>query len=774
MECNKDFYRIGSCLHKRHWGSSRSNRSQNNFLKTIQMASILLAGFFSLGSSVVTAEPSCHPFALNSCALPFPSNYWTKPSSQYSTNLVVDVPDDLLSQETLDALPVGGSLSPQSLSKNIAGEAISGFSPVSGVYFEVNDNPNSGTIAAPSGTHLDAGEESAFIYNKTTGQKVPAVFQLARQAIGTGSYIAELRPLSRFEPGHTYIAGTKRHFRSEKGVLYDPPPGLQKAFDDENSEEYAHIGSAIEFLAGVGLDKSEISNLTEFTIREETEMTTHMRQLVNRVHADTTQDSEPVEIVRVEYFDAGSLAARVVGRMKTYNYRSNSNMVAFSDNAEPTPLWVKFRLTIPKTVTTDSAPVAIYGHGLGGEKEMMDDLSGQIPGDIDLPFEVRGLAMNNALLGMATIAIDFPNHGERILTGDEFKLRCEVDEEDPDAPPPQMNDDGECIFDPMSFEFAGETRIFDKRAKGIIALTDSPVGADDVIGIAQQGVLDLTTLMGTIQNQLKDLDVVPEGGDGKADLDPTRMIYQGQSLGSVFGSGFVAMAPDLMGAFFQVGGAGITNVLLHSDTWDNFGNLVPEEATPGELFLMVNLYQMAIDGMDGLNTAHWIKNPPPGIPAKAVVLQYGIDDRIVPNIASIAYGLALDAPLLDDENVDVRDAKQAGFFENDTGIVDDLPEDLTVVIQNEPPISLAFLQQINSTVLFPTLSHISMVQPGAINTLEKWARQLNVDGDPTPEPDPNEARGLGGGGTPSIDSGASEVYLVLLLSFFAVMRRRVR
>lgn len=764
--------------------SDRVNRVLNS------SGAIGLVCLMSMLSLEVNAAPSCHPFAQDHCALPFPSNHWTKPSSKYPTNIVLDVPNDLLSEGVMDALPADGHLSPQSFNFNMAGQEVSGFSPVSGVYFEVEDIPNRSIVPFTSGTVLKNGVDEAhggdfaFIYNRTTGEKIEIVFQQSKLTSGVEDTmsILELRPLSRFEPGNTYVAAITNKIVNRRGAPFSPSPGFEKALTDTNSEEHALAESALNFLSGVGVDTSTLVNMTEFTIRDEVEMTEAMLAMVNKTHTQLQQDSDPVQILNVEYRAAGDVAATITGRIKTLSYRNDHGMVEYDPNIDGTPLWVNFRASLPRNATNEPAPVAIFGHGLGSQKEMMDDLAGDFLGDVDLPIpvDVVGIAINNAALGLATVAIDFPNHGERILTEEEFALNCKLDEENPQDPPPVFNEDEECIVPSYEFEFDG-TRKLDKQAKGINQLTENALGGDDVIGIAQQGAIDLTALLAVIQTKMVDLDVLPApseeasvegGGDGVADLDVTRIIYQGTSLGSVFGAGFVAMAPDIKGAYFQVGGAGITNVLLHSDLWGRFGRLVPENATPADALFMVNLYQLAIDAADGLTTAHWIKNPPQNIPPKSVLLQYGIDDRIVPNISSVAYGLAMNAPLLDNRDVDIEDAAQGEFFRNGTEIVSELPEDNTFVIQNDPPISLSFLEGIFSASVFPTVSHASMVQPGAIGTMENWVKALNVDSNPEPEEDPN-ARGLGGGGTSSIDSGSFGVFGMFGLMLVALGRRKL-
>ena len=88
-------------------------------------------------------------------------------------------------------------------------------------------------------------------------------------------------------------------------------------------------------------------------------------------------------------------SAVVVGEVSLSDFRDGDGVARAANGA--TDRWVKFLMVLPKRAAGPSgAPVVIYGHGLTVSKETM-----------------LISASTNAELGLATIGIDVPNHGDR-------------------------------------------------------------------------------------------------------------------------------------------------------------------------------------------------------------------------------------------------------------------------------------------------------------------------------------------------------------------------
>ena len=77
-----------------------------------------------LGLSVsATANEVCNPTSVGTCALPFPSNYWSNEDANSPTGLRLSISDDVISQEILAELPVQDGFSPAGLFKTIKCES---------------------------------------------------------------------------------------------------------------------------------------------------------------------------------------------------------------------------------------------------------------------------------------------------------------------------------------------------------------------------------------------------------------------------------------------------------------------------------------------------------------------------------------------------------------------------------------------------------------------------------------------------------------------------
>jgi hypothetical protein len=242
-------------------------------------------------------------------------------------------------------------------------------------------------------------------------------------------------------------------------------------------------------------------------------------------------------------------------------------------------------------------PVVLYAHGLADDKH-------------------SGWGVSELLAGLdaAVIGIDAPEHGSRA-----------------DASASDVD---------ILFEFFGidpETQDFDiGRARD---------------GFRQMGSdhLELVRLLAT----LGDLDVLPPGApDGVPDLDVSRILYIGQSFGSVQGPLTFALAPEIAQATWNVGGAGITTLIRDSQA---FSLLLESLAPPGSsapaLGRFFAVAQTVADRGDSLNFArHGTREPLPGMEGwrpRDVLLQQAIDDGVLPNSATEALARAAGLTLAD-------------------------------------------------------------------------------------------------------------------------------
>ncbi len=260
----------------------------------------------------------------------------------------------------------------------------------------------------------------------------------------------------------------------------------------------------------------------------------------------------------------------------------------------------------PDKTAAAKHPIAIFQHGLGGDKD-----------------GTWGTMERLASLGVAVFGIDAPEHGAR-----------------GDPPFPLGKTD---LLQAVTHFFGVniDTKQFDLR-----------IARDNF----RQVAADQLELLRFIQS-LSTLDLLPLGApDGVPDLDVTRVIYLGHSFGSVMAATFNALAPEISASVWNVGGAGLTGLFHDSGLFSLLTkSLEPADTPKSEVARFFSLTQAIMDPGDPANYAPFVAlSALPGVvnwKAKDVLLQEVRHDNIVPNTSSErlarAAGLAQISPVLD-------------------------------------------------------------------------------------------------------------------------------
>jgi pimeloyl-ACP methyl ester carboxylesterase len=268
-------------------------------------------------------------------------------------------------------------------------------------------------------------------------------------------------------------------------------------------------------------------------------------------------------------------------------------------------------------------PVVIFGHGLGDS---------QWGGS-------SAVAPVMSLSGFAVVAINAVGHGYG-----------------PDSTILMGLKNGQQIQLP-----AGGRSIPD--AAGAIGASNGCILIANGVGIRDcltQTAIDLMQLVRTIKSGV-DLD-----GDGTVDLDPNRIYYVGQSLGSLYGTLLTALEPDLPVVALNVGGGSVIDISRWSPAFQGIlrlglGTRQPSLLNAGnanynENYVLrdqpakVNDVAGAIDIQDYFERIEWasatgdplayaplLRDPQlAGLPAKRVLFLFGIGDETVPNPAESA------------------------------------------------------------------------------------------------------------------------------------------
>lgn len=376
---------------------------------------------------------------------------------------------------------------------------------------------------------------------------------------------------------------------------------------------------------------------TRFTVRSTDNATGRFDAMVAAARAA----EHPIRGLSVlpPYFVDGASAV-VRGEVQLSDFR-DADGVARPANG-PTPIWERFLMVLPITPAGPTgAPVVVYGHGLLATKETLLVVAG-----------------TNAKRGFATIGIDVPNHGGRSVEGGS-------------------------LLDLVTPEKLGR-----------------------LVSMPLQGEVDTASLVQAIRTHMAGIDLTTAGSstlgpDGAGDLDTSRILYEGTSMGGVLGAASITAIPDLAGAFLQVPGSGIADILYHSLLWPLFMGVVPGGLDAGDAAAMEGAATLLLDPAENTNMLERLRTS--GFP---LYVQYGVGDGVVPNRMTDRLLALAGLPLVGDELAapGVRLVHRPALA---------IPADGRGATQ--------ILTPQGSSITRPFLAHLSFaMQPHAVELLDEW------------------------------------------------------
>jgi pimeloyl-ACP methyl ester carboxylesterase len=270
---------------------------------------------------------------------------------------------------------------------------------------------------------------------------------------------------------------------------------------------------------------------------------------------------------------------------------------------------VHFTMTVPRNAE-GPLPVVIFGHGIMTERRFV-------------------LALGDAFAarGFATIAIDFPYHGEQTycITGGPVSIPNPQTGDLTTLPPCRdgsyCDDYGRCVdergaegnhlrmWPVLNYPFSSGAAF---------------VEVDHIANTAdhfRQTLIDLSEL----SRSLRQADWEPVVG---VPLASDRVYYAGQSLGGIIGATFVSISPEVERAVLNVPGADLVDMFKDSTYFGphiqaaltRFG--VVDGTWEAERFL--NIARIFVDSVDPQSVAHQMRGRP-------VMIQMALLDFIIPN-----------------------------------------------------------------------------------------------------------------------------------------------
>ena len=547
---------------------------------------LVLAAIPAMAAGLSVAS-KCNPVAQKACALPFPSDLFRNTVGKYNySDTILDRDVNGITRQYLTIR----SQYPDSFSPSKIINGSSGFSALGPVLFELAAFPTH-EIPADGAGHL-------LVIDMESDEQVPMVVSLSRAAQPQRDF-REARPViigwprTRFEFGHRYIAVLlKAPFDQAVGnsTTFVPSAGMQRVLDGKAGIWVNNAYKApLAVMERNGIQRSDVLALTWFTVRTEAEVTTPIKTMIQQAMEvpSILGGREKTTTLGDPDYELASLK----GQLSLVNFRSSDGGVysPYERQMDPERERAEFVLTLPKWEYSTPIPVSIWGHGLGNFKELTK--SGYRMGD---------------RLGMATIAIDHPNHGSRVSKSSVKDLNIAI-----------------AVQTPMT--------IMQLLGMFVQATVDHAVVAKHVRDVLPQAVANVSS------------NVLPQ----KPVIDGTRVMFDGMSLGAMLGTAIGVLGPELDGTYLVNGAGSLMHIFSESTFWDDMtSNVVPQNANGAELTFVLAMMQHYVDIADGNNFAHYYRSPPAGQELRPLGMHYSLGDGSMPNAATRATAELADLPLL--------------------------------------------------------------------------------------------------------------------------------
>ena len=280
---------------------------------------------------------------------------------------------------------------------------------------------------------------------------------------------------------------------------------------------------------------------------------------------------------------------------------------AFTDPVHPTKVsdvTLQVAIFVPVgTAPTGGWPTLVFGHGVTRSKNDLAAIAGQLAG-----------------IGIQSVGIDWVEHGSRAILVDTSAAHGCASSPNPAANP-------QCFQAPFGLDLAADRDTF------------------------RQNVLDVQQLVATLK-------ACGTANCGEVVVDPTKILYAGQSWGGIHGGMIAATTPDIKASVLNVAGVAWLDLLENTktlafscplvDALIDAGVLTGDKsnlaATPPTGLCTTNAWKSQPGYAQFGSIARWALDPGDGanytkmLAARKFLLQEVVDDHVVPNISTDEMG----------------------------------------------------------------------------------------------------------------------------------------
>jgi hypothetical protein len=540
------------------------------------------------------ADPpvGCNPLATSdSCMLPFPSAFLTRPDAASPTGVRLNLVGAHLPVRT------GGSeLDPSYFN------SADGFSPIApilvhfgehgarsdhvGVEVDVSALPNQHNKDLAKSVAPDA---TIAIFDLVTGERVPYFSEMDENVASgyDGRYAFIIRPMAPLAMGHRHVVAIKSGLKDTKGHAIVPPDGFVALRDKEPTTSSVLEGAraryeeVFDFLGTHGYARADLLLAWEIPVASRDYVLGSVLSM--RAAANAGDVALPYVITNVQKDPNPNVSRIVEGTFEvptfvrkdlTFDYDADHHPIR-----QPTNNSYPFTMVIPKVAETSGPlPLGILGHGIFGSGRSF------LAGTGSDTMAIQQLANQH---GVVVLATDWIGLSQNDLPNIAAALGTSLDQ--------------------------------------IGVVTDQ----------LQQALINALVLTRLGMNQLN-LDPTIRVTSEPL-VDTSRVFYWGASLGGIEGSGFVSLSDVIPRAVFGVPGSAWSTMITRSVVFLPLKPLItPAYPDPLDWQILLTALQGRFDHADPANvTKLMFESPLPDAPTnRMVILQESIGDSEVPNVAT--------------------------------------------------------------------------------------------------------------------------------------------
>ena len=537
----------------------------------------------------------CNPIAYQSdCLLPYPSDFFLAEDPSTPTGRRVRLTDV--------AKPRDKNGQPFDFMDHHPADGFSHHMPIMAL-FPGGVDPEDLTFHTDDPAAALRPDSPTLLVDADTGELVPHWAELDRSTDDPASQALIVRPYPKLQNGHRYIVALQG-LKDAQGQPIEPPQGFDRLLSGDAASEPALAALATHYdtsifpaLDSLGVPRAGLQLAWDFTVGSEASLTRDMLAIRDDAIARMAATPPVVTITGVTEDPADTeIALRVEGTLRVPLYLENDQpgarihrgpdgLPAANGDAEVPFLVQVPRSAMPADAAFMPARTLQYGHGFFGLRQ-----------EIDYGF-MRGFTQEQSYV---TAAVDWWGMSEPdifAVTGD--------------------------ILGDLSKMFVFVDRLHQSFVNKL------------ALSYALKGPLAEAP-------ELRRFD--------KPLFDSSQLYYYGISQGAIFGVTLLALSPTLDRAALSVGGGPYSLMMSRSASYSQLlGLLATRIDDPLTIQKLIALSQHTWDRVDPITYAgHVLAGAYPESPAERhVLMQIGVGDHSVNNLASHVNARAMGMPLLD-------------------------------------------------------------------------------------------------------------------------------